>query len=79
MSAIGIHPVTKKIFILAASDYLLCVYNRDGKLENVEMLDPKLFNKAEGIAFFSNGDLMVSNEGEKGKPSLLRFNYRQNR
>jgi len=79
MSAIGIHPVTKKIFILAASDYLLCVFNRDGKLENIELLDPKLFNKAEGITFFPNGDLLVSNEGENGKPSLLRFNYGQNR
>lgn len=79
MSAIGIHPVTKKIFILCSSDYLLCVFNRDGKPENIELLDPNLFNKAEGITFFPNGDLLVSNEGEKGKPTLLKFNYSQNR
>lgn len=79
MSAIGILPVTQKIFILATSDYLLCVFNRDGKLEYIELPDPKLFNKAEGITFFPNGDLLVSNEGENGKPSLLRFNYSQNR
>ena len=79
MSAIGIHPVTKKIFIISAADYLICVYNRDGKLENIEFLDSKLFNKAEGITFLPNGDLLVSNEGENGSPTLLRFNYLRNR
>jgi hypothetical protein len=76
MSAIGIHPITKKIFVVCASDYLICVFNRDGVLENIELLDRKLFNKTEGIAFLPNGDVLFSNEGENGKPSLMRFNYK---
>jgi hypothetical protein len=76
MSAIGIHPISKKIFVVCASDYLICVFNRDGVPENIELLDRKLFNKTEGIAFLSNGDMLFSNEGENGKPSLMRFNYK---
>ena len=76
MSAIGIHPITKKIFVVCASDYLICVFNRDGVPENIELLDRKLFNKTEGIAFLPNGDVLFSNEGENGKPSLMRFNYK---
>lgn len=76
MSAIGIHPITKKIFVVCASDYLICVFNRDGVPENIELLDRKIFNKTEGIAFLSNGDMLFSNEGENGKPSLMRFNYK---
>ena len=76
MSAIGIHPISKKIFVVCASDYLICVFNRDGVPENIELLDRKLFNKTEGIAFLPNGDVLFSNEGENGKPSLMRFNYK---
>lgn len=76
MSAIGIHPITKKIFVVCASDFLICVFNRDGVPENIELLDRKLFNKTEGIAFLPNGDVLFSNEGENGKPSLMRFNYK---
>lgn len=78
MSAIGIHPITKKIFVVCASDYLICIFNRDGVAENIELLDRKLFNKTEGIGFLSNGDVLFSNEGEDGKPSLMRFNYNNN-
>jgi hypothetical protein len=76
MSAIGIHPITKKIFVVCASDFLICVFNRNGVPENIELLDRKLFNKTEGIAFLPNGDVLFSNEGENGKPSLMRFNYK---
>jgi hypothetical protein len=34
-------------------------------------------SEAEGISFFENGDMLISNEGEDRKPTLLRFNYHQ--
>lgn len=40
-----------------------------------ELLNPLVFNKPEGITFFENGDMMISNEGQHKKPTLLRFNY----
>ncbi|MBK7503587.1 MAG: hypothetical protein IPI52_00210 [Bacteroidetes bacterium] len=50
-SAIGIHPVTKKLFLLSASDYLLFIFNMKGDIEHIEQLNPTTFNKAEGITF----------------------------
>ena len=53
-SAICIHPITQKLFLLSASDHMLFVFNRNGKIEHLEQLDLDRFNKAEGIAFFDN-------------------------
>jgi len=75
-SAIGIHPLTHKLFLLSASDHVLFVFNMDGNIEHIEILDPDQFNKAEGIAFFDNGDMIITNEGQDKQPTLLRFNYK---
>ncbi len=76
-SAICIHPVTKKLFLLSASDYLLFVFNMNGEIEHMEQLNPTIFNKAEGITFYENGDMLITNEGQDKKPTLLYFRYRQ--
>lgn len=75
ISAIAFHPVTDELYILSAADHLIVVLERSGRIVRVQSLDPRLFNKAEGIDFFDNGDMLVSNEGQKGKPTLLRFRY----
>lgn len=74
-SAIDIHPITKKLYILSAVDHLLFVFTPNGKLENIEILDPIVYNKAEGLAFFANGDMLIANEGQTKKPTLIRLNY----
>lgn len=76
-SAICIHPIKKKLFVLSASDHLLFIVNMNGSLEHLEPLDPEMFNKAEGITFFENGDMLITNEGQDKKPTLLRFKYQQ--
>jgi hypothetical protein len=76
-SAIAIHPFSKKLFLLSAVDHLLFIFSMEGKLEQIEKLDPYLFNKAEGITFLENGDLLITNEGQHKKPTLLRFKYRK--
>ncbi|MDD3877370.1 MAG: hypothetical protein PHT69_12180 [Bacteroidales bacterium] len=75
ISSIAIHPITKKIFILSAAEYLLFICNANGEIEHIQQLNPLLFNKAEGIAFMPNGDMLISNEGQNNKPRLLRFNH----
>ncbi len=75
-SAICIHPVTKKLFLLSAADHMLFVFDMKGNIEHMEILDPDTFNKAEGITFFENGDMLVTNEAQDKKPTVLRFNYR---
>lgn len=77
-SGICIHPVTKKLYLLSASDYLLFIFNMNGKIEHIEQLDGQLFNQAEGISFLENGDMLITNEGQKRSPTLLRFNYKKN-
>jgi hypothetical protein len=77
ISDIGIHPLTGQLFVLSAADALLFIFDRDGTIAHMEKLNPALFNKSEGITFLANGDLLISNEGQNKKPSILRFNYSQ--
>lgn len=74
-SEIAIHPITKQMFLLSATDHCLFIFNLNGTLEHIEQMNTNLFNKAEGISFFKNGDMIVSNEAQTKKPTLLRFNY----
>ena len=75
-SAIGIHPLTNKLFLISGIEEILFVFDLNGTLEYMEKLDPKLFNQPEGITFLNNGDLLISNEGGPGSATLLRFNYK---
>jgi hypothetical protein len=81
MSAIGVHPDTHELYILSATDHMLFVYdyttqqNGAGKILHLELLNEKMFNKAEGISFYANGDVLITNEAQDNKPTLLRFNY----
>ncbi len=75
-SEIAIHPITKKLYLLSAADHMLFIFNMEGKIEHIENLNAAMFNKAEGISFFENGDMLISNEGQMGVPTLLRFNYK---
>lgn len=76
-SALAIHPITHKLYLLSSTDPMLFIFDQKGKIEHIELLDKVLFNKSEGITFFDNGDLLISNEGQRKKPTLLRFNYKQ--
>jgi uncharacterized protein YjiK len=74
-SAIGIHPLTNQLFVLSAIEHMLFVFDSNGTIEYMEKLNPKIFIQPEGISFFENGDMLISNEGQNKKPTLLRFNY----
>ncbi|MBW7937160.1 MAG: hypothetical protein H3C71_08515 [Flavobacteriales bacterium] len=74
-SAIGIHPISKDIYLLSASDHLLAVLDRNGVLRYAEKLDPLRFPQAEGITFLPDGRMLISNEGKNGgNPTILVFN-----
>jgi uncharacterized protein YjiK len=76
-SAIGIHPLIKKLFLISGIEQILFVFDLNGTLDYMEKLDPQLFNQPEGITFLNNGDMLISNEGGSGKATLLRFNYKK--
>jgi len=75
-SAICIHPVTKKLFLLSSEDHLLFIFNINGKTEHIEKLDPEMFIQPEGLTFTDNGDMLISSEGRDKSPAILRFNYK---
>lgn len=74
-SAIGIHPLNGKLYLLSASDHMMFVFDKDVRPEHIAVLDSRLFNKAEGITFYENGDMMITNEGQDKFPTLLYFKY----
>lgn len=73
ISGIYIHPESGLLYVLSAADYYLFVFDQTGTIRHLEVLDPKLFNKAEGITIMPNGDLYISNEGQSGDPNILIF------
>jgi hypothetical protein len=75
-SAIAVHPVEKRLYLLSAIDHAMFVLSMRGDVEQAVRLDPKRFPKAEGIAFFDNGDMLISNEAHGGKATILRYTYR---
>ena len=76
-SEIAIHPITKQLYVLSSTDHCLFIFNLNGNLEVIEPLNPNLFNKAEGLSFFPNGDMLISNEGQAHQPTMLKFKYQQ--
>lgn len=82
MSCIAIHPLMNDLYILSATDHMLfiCDYQPketgSGEILHIELLNEKTFNKAEGISFYHNGDVLITNEAQDKRPSLLRFNYK---
>jgi hypothetical protein len=76
VSDLAIHPLTGKLFLLSSADKLLFVFNTKNEIEYIGRLKPDLFIQPEGITFMKNGDMYISNEGQKKPATLVRFNYR---
>lgn len=74
-SAIGIHPITGKLFVLTAADPMLFIFDISGTIEHVIQLNPEIYNMPEGITFFKNGDMLISNEGQNGPATILRLKF----
>lgn len=75
-SAIAIHPITGRLYMISASDRLLFVFGSGGKTEKIYLLHPKLFPQPEGITFSPSGDMYISNEGRDGAATILKFSYK---
>jgi hypothetical protein len=75
-SAAAIHPITRKLFIVASVGKAMLQTTLDGKIEGAWQLNPDQFPQPEGITFAPNGDMFISNEGVNGKATILRFSYK---
>jgi uncharacterized protein YjiK len=74
-SGVGIQPGTQDIYILSSDDHLLFVFSYAGAIKSIVRLDPDLFLQPEGITFYPDGDLLISNEGGHKKPTILKFDF----
>jgi len=74
-SCIAVHPKTDEVYIISSIDHSMAVFEKSGKLINFVRFDADLFTRPERIIFLPNGDLIITNEGQQGKTSLLRFKW----
>lgn len=76
-SAAAIHPLSKKLYVVASIGKALLIMSPDGHVESAFLLNPDQFPQPEGITFAPNGDMFISNEGVDGKATILKFPYSQ--
>lgn len=77
-SAIAIHPVNKRLYILSGVNNLLVEADMKGNASTVYKLSKSLFKQAEGICFAPNGDMYISNESAHAGPAnILWFRYQE--
>ncbi|WP_276480680.1 hypothetical protein [Paraflavitalea pollutisoli] len=74
-SAAAIHPILKRLFIVASVGKGILQTTLDGKIEGAWQMNPDQFPQPEGICFAPNGDMFISNEGADGKATILKFPY----
>ncbi len=75
-SALAKQPGSNDWFIVSSANKLLVVTDDQWKIKNMYTLDLAMFNQPEGIAFDSNGDLYISNEGDKtSSGNILKFKF----
>jgi uncharacterized protein YjiK len=74
-SSLAVHPITDELYIISAVDKSMAVYTKSGELKNYQLLDPILFNQPEGITFLEDGTMIITNEGQMGHSTLLRFTW----
>ncbi len=76
-SAIAVHPVTGEVFILSSVDHVLVSCTETGTITGYALLDASSYRQPEGIAFFPNGDMLISNEAAGKEATLFMLRRRQ--
>lgn len=71
-SSIAIHPANGDIYVLEGTNPKLMILDKTGKQKQLFSLDKNVFAQPEGIAFTPEGDMYISNEGQKGKGNILK-------
>jgi len=71
-SAVAINPVSEDLYVLSSINHFIAVLSKKGAFKELYKLDPGIYKQSEGIAFTSDGDLIISNEyAETGFGELL--------
>jgi len=75
-SAIAVHPISNKIYIISSSGKVLIVLDPSGDIIHIEKLKKSIHAQPEGIVFDSDGTLYISNEAKGKKPKIHRFDVK---
>lgn len=77
-SAAAINPALQKLFIVSSASGQLVIADLNGNPEGVYQLGKRLFPQPEGIAFKTNGEMYIANEGVGTKGNILKFGFNKN-
>lgn len=73
-SGIAVHPQTGNLYVLASVGKTLAVFSEKGEMLALTHLKSSIHKQPEGICFSPDGTLYISNEGDDGKGTIMRFN-----
>jgi len=75
-SALAFHPLTKEWYVLSSVNKCLVITDENWAVKEVFLLDPKVFNQPEGLAFDTKANLYISDEGSNTlNGSIYKFIY----
>src|SRR5690606_32892284 len=77
-SAVAVHPTPDFLYVTSAAARLVAIFNSD--LTDIFPLLAEIFYKPEGLAFFADGTMLTSSEGDKtgfNIPLILLFRYKR--
>ncbi|HLG39589.1 MAG TPA: SdiA-regulated domain-containing protein [Chitinophagaceae bacterium] len=78
-SALAKNPKTQQWYIISSTNNMLVIADNTWNVKEVHRLDPSLFRQPEGIAFDSENNLYISNEGDViSRGNVLKFAYKPN-
>ena len=75
-SALDIHPLTGKVFVLSSPVPQLLVLDEKWQVEEAVFLDPSLFKQPESLCFDPEGNMYIANEGAGSKANILKFSIK---
>ena len=76
-SGIAVHPITGNYYLISSIGKMLMVVSPEGEIIHIEKFKKKIHPQPEGICFESDGTMWIANEGNKSKPSILKFKYKK--
>lgn len=77
-SALAKSPLSHDWYILSSVNKLLVIADEKWKVREVYVLDSKIFTQPEGMAFDSDNNLYISNEGHiAASGNILKFPYKK--
>jgi len=77
-SGLAVHPISKELYVLSASDRALLRFDLDGRPISLNLLSKKHFPQPEGITFSPSGKLFISSERKGKGGTILVFEYQRN-